>query len=190
MTSAPEEANVLEIGDIGKEIRPTLSVQSYESRPSIAGVRFLDLRTFSDEVGDFCEVVRLTADGRIRGLEEYKPAQISFSLVLPGAIKAWHIHFGQDDLWFVPPSDRMLIGLHDLRQGSSSYQMTMRFVLGAGRARMLVIPRGVAHGLANRTSMPATVFYFANRQFDADNPDERRIPFDHLGAAFWEMKAE
>lgn len=144
----------------------------------------MDLRVFGDEGGDFCEIARLT-DGSISGLPAYRPAQVSYSYMEPGTIKAWHLHQHQDDLWFVPPGDRLLVGLHDVREGSPTYRTTMRFVIGGGKARLLYIPRGVAHGLANLTPRPASIIYFVNRAFDADQPDEHRLPYDFLGADFW-----
>ena len=63
----------------------------------------------------------------------------------------------------------------------------MRFVLGAGRARLLYIPRGVGHGCANLGTEPATVLYYVNQQFDLQDPDERRLPWDIAGADFWRM---
>ena len=64
----------------------------------------------------------------------------------------------------------------------------MRFALGAGKARLLFIPRGVAHGVANLSSRPASIIYFVNRAFDAENPDEHRLPWDVIGAAFWSIQ--
>jgi dTDP-4-dehydrorhamnose 3,5-epimerase len=64
----------------------------------------------------------------------------------------------------------------------------MRFVLGAGRAQALYIPRGVAHGLANIWTQPANMIYLVNQLFDPENPDEHRLPWDVLGNDFWEIK--
>ena len=103
----------------------------------------------------------------------------------PGTIKAWHLHSRQEDLWFIPPHDRCLIGLLDVREESETYKRSMRFVMGAGRARLLLIPRGVAHGIANLGNRPASMFYFVNRAFDREEPDEQRLSWDVLGEGFW-----
>jgi dTDP-4-dehydrorhamnose 3,5-epimerase len=108
--------------------------------------------------------------------------------MLPGTIKAFHLHFNQEDVWFVMPYDRLLIGLFDARENSKTYKQSMRFVMGAGRAQILYLPRGVAHGLANIWQQPANMIYFVNQQFDANQPDEQRLPWDTLGADFWEIK--
>jgi dTDP-4-dehydrorhamnose 3,5-epimerase len=106
----------------------------------------------------------------------------------PGTIKAWHLHERQDDLWFVPPQSRLLVGLLDVREGSPSYDVPMRFVMGAGKARLLFIPRGVAHGVANLTQQPASVLYFATEPFNSAHPDEHRLPWDTLGPDFWTIQ--
>jgi dTDP-4-dehydrorhamnose 3,5-epimerase len=94
----------------------------------------------------------------------------------------------QEDVWFVPPGDRLLVGLVDVREHSPTYQTSMRLVMGAGKARLLFIPRGVAHGAANLGSHPAGIIYFVNQAFDADRPDEHRLPHDLLGVDFWTIQ--
>ncbi|GAC1325379.1 MAG: dTDP-4-dehydrorhamnose 3,5-epimerase family protein [Chloroflexota bacterium] len=170
---------------VGEAFRDHVSTQSYAPGNRIAGVDLIDLRLFSDESGDFCEIARFQPGGMVAGIPDYTIAQISFSLVEPGAIKAWHLHSGQDDVWFVPPGDRVLVGLLDVRENSPSYRQSMRFVLGAGRARLLYIPRGVAHGAANFGARPMSIMYLLNQMFDPERPDEHRLPHDLLGADFW-----
>jgi dTDP-4-dehydrorhamnose 3,5-epimerase len=174
-------------GWIGSGFREQASTQQYGGPKEIDGVRVLDLKMFSDEGGDFCEVSRFS-DGGLVDLPEYKPAQISYSYMEPGTIKAWHVHQRQDDVWFIPPHDRLLVGLLDVRESSRSYRTANRLVMGAGRSRLLLIPRGVAHGAANMSSRPASIIYFTNSAFDANEPDEHRLPYDLLGADFWTIR--
>jgi dTDP-4-dehydrorhamnose 3,5-epimerase len=178
-----------DVGWVGSDYRNDVTTQSYESRPRIDGVETLDLRVFSDEGGDFCEIARLDTDGTLAGVPGYRPAQISYSLMEPGTIKAWHLHRWQDDLWFISPGARLLIGLLDVREDSPTYRMVMRFVLGADKAQFLYIPRGVAHGVANFGLRPAAVIYFTNRAFDASDPDEHRLPAGTVGEDFWTVRA-
>ncbi len=63
----------------------------------------------------------------------------------------------------------------------------MRLVMGGGKAQLLHIPRGVAHGGANIWGQPATILYYVNQRFDLNDPDERRLPWDIVGADFWQM---
>jgi dTDP-4-dehydrorhamnose 3,5-epimerase len=105
---------------------------------------------------------------------------------LPGTVKAFHVHLHQEDVWFVPPHERALLVLSDQRRESPSAGVTTRLVLGSGTSRLLYIPRGVAHGVANLWAEPVTIIYFVNQQFNAVAPDEGRLPWDFLGASVWE----
>ena len=90
-------------------------------------------------------------------------------------MKAWHLHYNQEDVWFIPPDSKLVVGLVDCRKGSPTVHDTMRFVLGGGRARLLLIPRGVAHGVANMTSKVGRIIYYTNQHY---NPkDEYRLEF-------------
>ena len=172
---------------IGDAYRGSVVTQSYAEQPAISGGESVDLPLFSDEGGDFCEITRFLADGRLTVVPEYRPSQISYSYLEPGAVKAWHLHRCQDDLWFVPPHDRLLVGLLDTREVSPTYQRSIRLTLGTGSARLLLVPAGVAHGAANVGTRPVSLVYFANRPFDREQPDEHRLPFDLLGKEFWSI---
>ncbi len=173
---------------IGQEYNKSLSVQDYSKKPTIEGVQLINLTMFVDDGGSLAEIIRLDDNGNLQVLPDFKVKQSTFSQMLPGTIKAFHLHYNQEDCWFIMPTDRLLIGLFDARKDSPTYNNTMRFVLGAGRAQLLYIPRGVAHGLANPWQHPANMIYFVNQCFDASQPDEHRLPWDTLGEDFWEVR--
>ena len=173
--------------DFGPEFQDHLSTQAYGGGKRIDGVKIFDLRLLTDDGGSFAELVRFDESGCLEAVPEFKVRQSSYSLVLPGAIKAFHLHYNQEDVWFVPPTDRLLIGLVDARKDSPTLGETMRFVMGGGKAQLLYIPRGVGHGGANIWQEPATILYYVSQQFDLNDPDERRLPWDLLGADFWQM---
>jgi len=52
-----------------------------------------------------------------------------------------------------------------------------------------VVPRGVAHGVANLGTEPQAILYAVDEYFsaDPDRSDEWRLPWDHFGAEFWSM---
>jgi dTDP-4-dehydrorhamnose 3,5-epimerase len=181
------ELKALRPDDIGDDYRSLVSTQQYARRTPIEGFRLLDLRLLVEDGGSFAELVRFDDSGNLLSLPEFKVRQSSYSLVLPGAIKAFHLHYNQEDVWFVPPTDRLLIGLADVRRQSPTCGETMRFVMGAGRAQLMYVPRGVAHGCANMGPDPATILYYVNQHFDANQPDEHRLPWDMLGKDFWEI---
>lgn len=172
---------------IGREYVNDLSVQDYTKRPTIEGVQLIQLQMFLDDGGALAEILRLDENGNFQLIPEFKVRQSTFSQMMPGAIKAFHLHYNQEDVWFVMPYDRLLIGLFDARKDSPTYNKTMRFVMGGGRAQALYIPRGVAHGLANIWNQPANMIYFVNQRFDCEQPDEHRLPWDSLGADFWSL---
>lgn len=173
---------------IGADYSKELSVQDYSKKSPIDGVQIINLNLFIDDGGSLAEIIRLDDQGNLQAIPEFKVKQSTFSQVMPGVIKAFHLHYNQEDVWFVMPYDRLLIGLFDARKDSATYQKTMRLVMGAGRAQALYLPRGVAHGLANPWQRPASMIYFVNQCFDANKPDELRLPWDILGADFWEIR--
>ena len=177
----------LTLNDLGPDFKSVLTTQEYTRKTPIEGVRLIDLRLMVDDGGSFAELVRFDDNGNLLAIPEFKVRQSSYSQVLPGAIKAFHLHYNQEDVWFVPPTDRLLIGLIDARASSPTYKASMRFMMGGGKAQLLYSPRGVGHGGANLGTEPATILYYVNQHFDPGDPDERRLPWDLLGREFWQI---
>jgi dTDP-4-dehydrorhamnose 3,5-epimerase len=173
---------------IGQDFVNDLSVQDYSKKTTIEGIQIIQLTMFVDDGGSMAEIIRLDENGNSQLIPDFKVRQSNFSQLMPGTIKAFHLHYNQEDLWFVMPTDRVLVGLFDARKESPTYQKTMRFVLGAGRAQALYIPRGVAHGVSNIWLQPANMIYLVNQLFNPENPDEHRLPWDVLGDDFWTIK--
>ncbi len=178
--------------DLVDEARQRLTRQSYAPRPPIAGVVLSEVAVSRSADGLFAEIARIDGgSGGIQGLEAFRPVQWNWSLLQPGAVKAWHLHLDQEDLFVVPPDATLLVGLADLRRDvhSETRPAPQRLVLGAGRCHRLLIPRGVAHGLANLGTEPQAILYAVNQFFtaDRDRTDEWRLPWDHFGAEFWSM---
>ena len=149
----------------------------------IQGVQLKPLRRFADDRGYLMELVR--ADDPF--FTEFGQTVVTMSY--PGVIKAFHLHVRQTDVWYVPPGDRMLIVLIDVRQGSRTEGTRMRLMLGDGASRLLRIPPGVAHGVRNLGPAPGRVVYFTDLHFSAEpsSCDEGRLPWDFAGAAVWEV---
>ena len=167
-----------------------LTTQDYTPKVWIDGVKIVDLALHSDDGGHFAEMVRFNDDGTFEQFPDFTPKQQSYSLIVPGAVKAFHLHFNQEDIWFVPPGQRVLIGLVDCRKDSPTRGIINRFVMGDGKAKLLHIPCGVAHGGANIWKEDAMIFYYVTQKFDIKNPDERRLPYDLDGLVpkdFWNM---
>jgi dTDP-4-dehydrorhamnose 3,5-epimerase len=175
--------------DLLPEVRGDLARQSYAPQTPLAGVARGELPVFRSADGLFAELARVDDAGELGGVDGFRPVQWNWSLLEPGAVKAWHVHLDQDDLWIVPPDTTVLVGLADLRRESPTAAGLQRLVLGAGRCERLLIPRGVAHGVANLTARRQVLLYAVNRPFTADpgRTDEWRLPWDRFGAEFWSM---
>lgn len=137
----------------------------------IDGVKVKKLIRHPDDRGFFQEILRDD-----EGLLE-RFGQASMSKTYAGVIKAFHYHEKQDDLWFFPVGNAQVV-LHDLRKTASTYQETNVFYMGEDHPILLLIPKGVAHGYRVLGEKPAIIVYFTTLSYDAQNPDERRLPFD------------
>ena len=119
---------------IDAKARAAFFVQDYSGSPRIDGVELVALKRFNDDGGAITELGRLTAGAHAQ-LEGFEVKQVNYSEMEPGACKAFHMHFRQTDVWYVPPSDKLLLVLHDCRADSPTAGQTMRFVLGDGNSR-------------------------------------------------------
>jgi dTDP-4-dehydrorhamnose 3,5-epimerase len=176
--------NFLSPDNLIPEAQKSIYAQDYSPKTKIEGVEFVPVRNHPGDEGDFSEVLRLNDDGFLEAKPDFKLAQINRTKLFPHSIKAWHVHFRQDEMWYVSPWDHLFVGLWDLRQDSPTANQKMRIVLGCGQSQILFIPKGVAHGSANFAEKPLELFYFVNQRFDLSEPDEKRIPWDTI-KDFW-----
>lgn len=174
--------------DIAANVQKKVTVQEYSGQIMIEGVEAKDLRYFTDDGGYFLELGRFK-DKAMEEFPEFDLQQMNYSQMDPAVVKAWHLHYKQEDIWFVPPSHKMLVILRDCRKDSPTNGVMMRMIMGAGKARLLYIPRGVAHGAANLWDQQAAIIYFVNNQFDPtpSRTDEKRLPWDIFGSDIWEL---
>jgi dTDP-4-dehydrorhamnose 3,5-epimerase len=140
--------------ELSPQAKHAFQAQSYAARPVIEGVQIVELERHPDDGGSMTELARLV-DGTPEALAGFTVRQINFSEVEPGAIKAFHLHARQTDVWFVPPSDRFLLVLADVRKGSrTSGRRARRAQPGTGRGpdhllhRRPLLPQ--PHGLRRR----------------------------------------
>ncbi|HKC98080.1 MAG TPA: dTDP-4-dehydrorhamnose 3,5-epimerase family protein [Methylomirabilota bacterium] len=174
--------------DLTPAAKRAFQTQSYGPARRIEGVEIIELKRFADDGGSMTELARLTG-GAPQAFRDFEVRQINYSEVEPGAIKAFHLHQRQTDVWYVPPSDRMLVVLLDVRQGSKTEGTRMRLTMGAGGSRMVRIPPGVAHGVRNLAASPGRIIYFTDVHFSLEPAtcDEGRLPWDYAGAEIWDV---
>ena len=173
---------------INGKARAAFSIQDYGARTPIDGVQIVELKRFNDDGGSITELGRLTA-GMHGQLPGFECKQVNYSEMEPGAVKAFHMHHRQTDVWYVPPCDKLLLVLHDCREGSPTEGATMRFVLGDGKDRLVRIPPGVAHGVKNLAASRGRIIYLVDHQFtpDPDQTEEGRLPWDFAGPDVWDV---
>lgn len=168
--------------------RDAFSVQQYGAKTPIDGVQIVNLTRFHDDGGSMTELGRLN-EGVHRDLPGFVVRQVNYSEMDAGAVKAFHLHKTQTDVWFIPPDCKMLVVLGDVRQGSPTEGNVQRLVLGDGTSRLVRIPPGVAHGVRNLATSRGRILYFVDVQFDPapERCDEGRLPWDFFGAEVWEV---
>ncbi|MBI4247111.1 MAG: dTDP-4-dehydrorhamnose 3,5-epimerase family protein [Candidatus Rokubacteria bacterium] len=173
--------------DFTPEATRHFSVQSYAPAVVIDGVAVVDLKRHHDDGGSLTELARFT-DGHPEAFRDFTLRQVNYSEVEPGAVKAFHLHTRQTDIWYVPPSDRILVVLVDARRGSRTEGVRMRFMLGNGSSRLVRIPPGVAHGVRNLAPATGRIIYFVDGPFSPEPAacDEGRLPWDFAGADVWD----
>ena len=174
--------------NLSDDAKRAFSVQDYSAAPAIDGVQIVELKRFNDDGGALTELGRLQG-GLHCALPGFEVRQVNYSEVEPGAIKAFHLHRRQTDVWFVPPGDKMLLVLLDVRAESSSRHVRRRIVLGDGASRLVRIPPGVAHGVKNLAPVRGRIIYFVDTHFAPapDQCDEGRLPWDFAGADIWDV---
>src|SRR2546426_10655913 len=157
------------------EAKRRFQLQSYEPRPRIDGVEIVELTRHIDDGGSITELLRLDG-GSPRGLSGITIRQVNYSEAEPGVIKAFHLHTRQTDVWYVPPSDRLLVVLVDVRKGSRTEGVCQRLVLGAGASRLLRLPPGVAPRARHIRDTTGDLLYFLAEDFNTDSPPPRQGP--------------
>lgn len=183
-------AQDLTLADIDEQVKGKVYPQDYSKKDSIENVKIITLTHYPGEEGDFGEIIKLNSNGELLEVPGFRLAQMNRTHLYSGSIKAWHLHFKQDEIWYLPPNYDLFVGLWDVRKNSSTNGNLMRLVMGGGKPELLFIPRGVAHGSANFTNKDLDLFYLVTAHFNMKNPDELRIPWDAAGADFWEPKRD
>lgn len=162
-----------------------LTFETYPAAPQIDGVWVQALKKNHSENGAFMEYLRVGESG-VQGLPGLlTPRQISVSWAAAGRVNAFHIHVRaeQNEIWCVL-GGQLVVWLVDCRANSSTTGVRRRLVLSGEQPMLVHIPSGVAHGYGAGPD-GATLLYTMDAQFDADDPNEGRLPWDHFGAELW-----
>ena len=125
----------------------------------------------TDKLGCLMEVVRNDEDL----LKKF--GQTTFTITYPGAIKGFHWHKLQDDIWFVATGKAKIV-LYDMRETSPTKGETQVIYAGTDDYKVVVIPVGVIHGYKVIGDNPVLMFYHTTESYNAQSPDELRIAYD------------
>lgn len=173
------------------QVKSLFTYQEYGKRTPIDGVVVHALRRFGDDGGAMTELSRF-AGGVPAAFPGFTLAQLNYSVLQPKVLKAFHLHHRQTDIWFVPPEDRVVLVLVDVREGSPTEKIVTKIMLGDGQSILVRIPPGVAHGCRNLGDAPARIIYMTDVHFSPEpgEGDEGRLPWDLVGADIWEPSKE
>lgn len=142
----------------------------------IDGVLIKKLVRHPDERGYFEEIIRESDDFFAEGF-----AQLSHSFMMPGVVKAWHVHTTQVDWWFCT-TGKIKAALYDTRRGSPTHKELNEFILGDTPDNIVVkIPSGVAHGMKVLEG-PCHFVYATSKIYDPK--EEGRIAYDDKGIGY------
>ena len=136
-------------------------MSSHTSPSLIDGVVVYPLRQIPDERGKVMHMLK-AGDAHFRGFGE-----IYFSMVMPGAVKGWHLHQRMVINYAVPIGHIKLV-LFDNREGSRSKGVIEEHFLGPDNYLLVQVPAFVWNGFKGYGSEPALVANCASIPHDPD----------------------
>lgn len=146
----------------------------------LAGVTVTPLLQIPDERGKVMRMLRKT-DGIFVEFGE-----VYFSVVLPGAIKGWHLH-RRMTINYAVPCGRIKLVLYDERPDSPTRGQVQEIFLGQDHYALVTVPPFVWNGFKGYGTGEAIVCNCATIVHDPDeierlDPFDTRIPYD------WSLK--
>jgi len=148
----------------------------------IEGAHVKPLRVIADERGYLYEMLR-NDDPFFQQF-----GQCYLTAVYPGVVKGWHWHKLQTD-HFVCVKGMAKVVLYDRREDSPTHGEVNEFFLGERNPILLVIPRGVLHGMKGIGTETALIINVPTHPYRHDQPDEFRVdPHDNDIPYDWDRK--
>lgn len=146
----------------------------------IDGVIVTPLRQIPDERGKVMHMLRCDA----APFNQF--GEIYFSVVYPGAIKAWHLH-KRMILNYAVPHGHIKFVLYDDRSGSPTRGEFQEIFLGPDHYMLVTVPSMIWNGFKGLGSEPAIVANCASIPHDP-NEIERLNPFNSSITYDWGIK--
>lgn len=139
----------------------------------IAGVEIRYATSHADERGEIVEIFNPAW-----GVSAESLVYVYQAMVRPGITKGWVMHKLQDDRLFLSQGT-LRIGLFDARDGSPTHGLLNVFTISDKRRALVVIPRGVYHGVQNVGLVDAIFVNMPTRPYDHSDPDKYRLPLQN-----------
>jgi len=146
----------------------------------IEGVQIIPLRTILDERGMVRHMLKSTDP------HFHRFGEIYFSVIFPGAIKAWHVH-RKMELNYAVVSGNIKLVLHDGRKDSPTRGETQEIFLGEENYVLVQIPPHVVNGFKAVGNEKAIVANCATIPHDPEEI-ERIDPFDPEIGYDWDIR--
>lgn len=153
--------------------RPTVTPDGEWLAPLIHGVVVRFQAPVEDERGEIVEVYRPSW-----GVHDAPLVYVYQISILPGVVKGWVVHQHQDDRLFVQRG-RLRFGLYDDRRESPTHKALNVFTVSERHRALVVIPRGVFHGIENVGVDEAIYLNMPTRAYDHADPDKHRLPVEN-----------
>jgi len=155
---------------VGARDSQTVVAGGGRAAPSkIAGVQIHELGNVLTRSGFMTEVFR--TDWSVIGITV---RQVNWVQLNPGAVTDWHAHAKQTD-HLVGVGGNIKLALWDGRDSSPTKGATEIVRMGAIRPVMVIVPRGVWHGLRNESGEPAGYLNMIDELYDHADPDNWRL---------------
>jgi dTDP-4-dehydrorhamnose 3,5-epimerase len=139
----------------------------------IDGVHVKQLKLIPDERGFLYEMLR--SDDPF--YQQF--GQCYLTAVYPGVVKGWHWHKLQTD-HFVCVKGMAKVVLYDRREDSPTHGEVNEFFMGERHPILLVIPKGVLHGMKGVGTETAMIINLPTHAYNHADPDEHRVdPHDN-----------
>ena len=133
--------------------------------------KFVDSRGWSlNDIYSFCEVP--------------EKAQINYSILYPGIVKAWHRHKYQDDYFCVVKGMAKVGVVMDDYPHKGLYEVD-QFYIGEHNPGVVHIKAGEWHGLTAVGTEPVGLLYLVTNRYNPEEPDEERCPHHNFVGSMW-----
>ena len=161
----------------------TVTPDGRSVKPMIHGVIVHRRPLQEDERGEIVEVYRPSW-----GLHPDPLVYVYQISVRPGAVRGWVVHRDQDDRVFLSRGT-LRWALYDDRQDSPTHRMLNVITVSERNRALIVIPRGVYHGVQNIGEKEATFLNMPTKPYHHEDPDKYRLPLknDLIPFAFDDM---